>query len=118
MSDYKDLQHKAADLGIKAVGVSKEDLEKQVAEAEAKQGNDPDPKATKPTSPSSNFNAAIVLNKEKREVRRYTLIVHGKNFEELANEFAGARGYTVKLEALEKGVTCPSCGHVFNPKRS
>jgi hypothetical protein len=113
MSDYKDLQHKAADLGIKAVGVSKEDLEKQVAEAESK-----DSEAKKTTSPASNFNAAIVLNKEKREVRRYTLIVHGKNFEELANEFASNRGYTVKLEALEKGVTCPSCGHVFNPKRS
>jgi hypothetical protein len=118
MSDYKDLQHKAANLGIKAVGVSKEELEKQVAEAEAKQGNKPDPEADKAKAPSNNFNAAIVINKDKREVRRYTLLIHGKNFEELANEFASNRGYTVKLEALEKGVTCPSCGHVFSPKRS
>lgn len=32
---YKDLQTKAADLGIKSVGVSREDLEKAIAEKEA-----------------------------------------------------------------------------------
>ena len=37
---YKDLQTRAKELGVKAVGVPRKDLEKSVAEAEAKANNE------------------------------------------------------------------------------
>jgi hypothetical protein len=39
---------------------------------------------------------AVVMN-GKYEVRRYTLEEHGKNFAELANEFASKKGYQIEL---------------------
>lgn len=101
---YKDLQEKAKALGIPHVGVSAEDLKKAVEEAEA---NSPKEEKT------PEHNAAIVYN-GTREVRRYTRDTHGKNFADLATEFATDRKYTVKLEQVKSGIVCPSCGHVIH----
>lgn len=58
-------------------------------------------------------NAVLVLN-GTREVRRYTPALNGKNFVELAEEFASTRGYTTKKVNLEPQTKCPSCGHMFD----
>ncbi len=57
---------------------------------------------------------AVVYN-GSREVRRYSFEDHGKNFNDLAEEFANKRNFTVKLEEVKTGIKCPSCGHVFIP---
>jgi hypothetical protein len=60
-------------------------------------------------------NVAIVEVNGK-EVRKYTLKVHGPEFKKLANEYAShTKGAEVKLVLLEKGVICPACGHEFHP---
>lgn len=59
---------------------------------------------------------AVVMN-GNLEVRRYTLEVHGENFEALANEFASKGNYIVRLEVAKIGIKCPSCGHVFSPSK-
>lgn len=110
---YKELQEKATQLGIKAVGVKREELERLVQEAES---NNTDTPTTEKTSENikEEFNAALVFN-ANREVRRYTLEDHGENFVNLANQYAGHRGFDVDLVKLEPKIICPSCGHGFNP---
>ena len=63
---------------------------------------------------ASKGNTAIVL-RGVHEVRRYDLETHGKNFVELANEFAGQHDYTVRVVDVKKeNVVCPKCGHSFH----
>lgn len=73
----------------------------------------PEKKESKKSSKkSSKINAAIVRN-GRNEVRRYTLYIHGENFEELANEFAQKRDYEVELAEIKPGKPCPACGHMI-----
>lgn len=107
---YKDLQKRASELGIQAVGVSAEDLEKAIKEAEKADSKD----SSEEKKESPKYNAAAVLD-GSREVRRYTLDIHGIKFADLAEQFAGKRGFKVELVDVKPGITCPNCGHVFNP---
>lgn len=113
MTAYKDLQEKAKALDIPYVGVSAEDLEKAIQAKEAGNLTDakgPEPKATKTsTKTTEKFNTAIVKDKG-REVRQYTLEVHGENFAELAQMFAKKKDYTVELKDVKPGQRCPKCG--------
>lgn len=66
-------------------------------------------------SNSSQTNVAVVLRPGNHEVRRYTLDTHGKNFRELAEEFASQRSeYQVKMvKAEDHSIECPDCGKRF-----
>lgn len=74
----------------------------------------PEKKVSGPTkgNQSSPDIEAVVFN-GKYEVRRYSLSEHGKDFVDLAEEFASKRKFTVSFEEIKQGVKCPSCGHVF-----
>lgn len=124
--DYKDLQKKAKELGLPYIGVSRLDLEKAIKEKEASSdvvaNNEAlaqsekmtsEPEATAPAKEAS-YNTAVILNKEGREVRRYSLEVHGEEFVKLADEFAKKNDYKVEFKFVEEGIRCPSCGYVFH----
>lgn len=118
--EYKELQKQAKELGLAYVGVSADDLEKSIQEAQ--NSSEDSPKETKSTSKSkeknvkSEANTAVVLD-GTREVRSYESSIHGKGFKELAHEFADKRGFQVKLENLEVGIVCPHCGKKLNRKK-
>lgn len=123
--EYKELQNQAKELGLSYVGVSAEDLEKSIREANEKteplasiphEGKRAKKTKEKSKVSKSGFNTAVVLD-GTREVRRYDASEHGDDFVELANEFAGKRKYEVKLENVEAGIVCPKCGHGFRPKK-
>lgn len=105
MSNYKALQKQASDLGLKSVGVSQEDLKKNIQEKLAET-------SPKTSHPKEDYNLAII-NDGTREVRRYSLVQHGQDFVDLARQFAQNRGYQVNLAKAKEGVICPSCGHQF-----
>lgn len=125
--EYKELQKRAKELGLPYIGVSREELEKSIKEKEtssdvvAGQGvsNKEDaPSKTSATASAkevSEVNTAFVLDKAGREVRKYSLDIHGEKFADLAYEFAEKNGFSVKLESVKQGIKCPSCGYVFNP---
>ena len=116
---YKDLQDKAKDLGLKYNGVSKKDLEKSIEKAEnkatSKESSDKEDSKSSKVEPK-NANVAVILDK-KREVRRYTLDLHGEDFTKLAKTFAEDNKYDVKLEEVGPSIECPSCGHKFDTKQ-
>jgi len=108
---YKDLQKKAKELGLPYVGVSAEALEESVLKAgavengSAKEEDPENPSNSEPeeqktsgkkTKPKD-FNTAVVYD-GKREVRRYDLETHGEGFADLAEQFAGKKGYSVEFE--------------------
>lgn len=102
--NYKELQEKAKGLGLKHVGVSREDLEKQIAEAEGKEGSNNNSEVTPDTA---------IIYDGKFEVRRYTLHHHGEDFEKIAKDFAKRNNFTVFMENVGDGINCPACGHRF-----
>lgn len=109
MSEYSNLQKEAASLGLKAVGVTKEELKKMIANAEPKQeSTEPEPEKTKSTVVKANI--AIVRDGTK-EVRRYTVNDHGEDFIDLAEVFAGKRKFTVELKYVDFENKCPNCGY-------
>ena len=125
--DYKDLQKKAKELGLPYIGVSRSDLEKAIKEKEAssdvvandealaqseKMSSEPTATALAKEAP---YNTAVVLDKEGREVRRYSFDLHGEKWAELADEFAKKNDYRVEMKSVEEGIRCPSCGYVFHP---
>ena len=120
--NYSDLQKEAKKLGLKHVGVSRENLEKAISEAKGSKAEtavEPAPKAEpaaetpKPKTPE-NANTAIV-SVGKHEVRRYTKKVHGEGFIILAKEFASDReGGIVKVIETKPQVKCPNCGKEFD----
>jgi hypothetical protein len=76
---------------------------------ESKEALSPDIKET------PKFDVAIV-EVDGKEARKYSLKTHGSDFAKLAEEFAShTKGAEVKMLRLEKGVTCPACGHEFHP---
>lgn len=114
MSNYKDLQKEAKELGLKYVGVSAKKLEEAIAEEKGSLVNAPE-EIVEEKAPEVNKKAsAAIIRKGKHEVRRYTIDIHGENFAELANEFAKDReGYVVELIETKPGITCPDCGNVI-----
>lgn len=111
--NYKTLQKEAAALGIKAVGVKKDELEKQVMKALQTEVAVPSPKnqtETKEEPVPKDMNIAIVLH-GKQEVRRYTAQDHGKDFAKLAYQFADKRGDSVSFVKVDFENKCPHCGH-------
>ena len=122
MSDYSELQKKASSLGITSVGVKKEELERLVAEAEGKVATTSTPEPVEPVEPveekpkknKTSHNAAHVYEGRKL-VRTYSIESHGKDFADLAEEFANRSGYIVEYVTIEPKIKCPSCGHNFRP---
>lgn len=77
--------------------------------------NEPDNEtvpASKETAKKVKDNVAIV-KRDRQEIRRYTLAIHGKDFKKLAQEFADQKGYTVETDSISEGITCPNCGRVI-----
>lgn len=110
MSEYSDLQSKAAKLGMTpVVGKSKEELETFIKQANQEiSEKDESPKET------PKYNAAAIMNGTS-EVRRYTLDIHGVDFADLAEQFITKMpDYTVKLIKTEPPIQCPACGHKFS----
>ena len=67
-------------------------------------------------SEKEKFNAILVVD-GKREIRKYSLAIHGEKFAELAERFAKSSGYgTMGISTGDK-ITCPSCGHSFAPRK-
>lgn len=107
---YKQLQKRAKELGLKYVGVSEEDLEKAIAEAEAKK-----PQEEKPAKEKADNKDAVVYNGNHR-VRAYTLEQHGKDYKKLAEQFVShpeREGFEVKYEEVTTRIACPHCGMKF-----
>jgi hypothetical protein len=110
MASYKELQTQASELGIKSVGVSKVELERLIEEAKS----NPTSAAPSETPKKENeFNLAVVSD-NGREVRRFTLEMHGEGFADIAKMYATKRQLKVELFQDNSGVTCPSCGHKFH----
>lgn len=124
MSDsYKDLKKKAKELGLKYIGVSEENLAKAVSEAENTQ-TPPTDTASAPQELSKSeqkrekimmedlngpYNTAVVMNGNK-EIRRYTLEVHGEAFQKMASDFSDKKGYSVVMKEEKPALICPHCG--------
>ena len=133
---YKEIQEKAAELGISpVVGVSQKDLEEKIAKIEGKgapasegstDSQEPPkeeaPKKSKSSKKSSKSketpkndeakpegDIAIVMNGH-REARRYSLKQHGKSFIDNANEYASARGFQIKMTTEVDESRCSECG--------
>ena len=125
--NYKELQKKAKELGLPYIGVSREELEKSIKEKETSSDvvagqeaieRDNMPSETDAAASAkevSGTNTAVVFDKVGREVRRYSLEIHGERFADFAYEFANKNDFSVKLENVKQGIKCPSCGYVFNP---
>lgn len=107
---YKELQEKAKELGLPYVGVSKDNLEKSIEEANvAPQDGEGSAEPEKPAEPEQlqktktekktkkGGTVAIIYN-GNNEVRRYDAETHGDNFADLANEFATKKDYRVEIE--------------------
>ncbi len=139
---YTELQEKAKSLGLPSEGLSKKELEQSIQEAENKNASnsetsentpstepeiepEEEPKTTteevkdnkkpqeKKEAPQKKFNAAIVKD-GSREIRRYTIEDHGKNFAELAKQYADHKGYRVEHAMVEPDIVCPSCHYRFS----
>ena len=119
---YKELQKAAKELGLPYVGVSKRELEESIKTSAIKV--EKKPAKTPPVQPSTDTsteqkaeeikgNTAIVLD-GNREVRRYSLDVHGPKYAKLAQDFIVDRKYTVKYVDVQMMHTCPACGHKWN----
>jgi len=87
----------------------KEENKKEEKKVEGIPANKPAPiKENKAAS----FNTAIVLV-GKREVRRFTVELHGTGFKKLAEQFVSDRkGYEVTMKDVKPGVRCKSCGAI------
>ena len=140
--DYKSLQAKAKELGLKYVGVSEKDLKKSIKEAESKKvkpqykemkSKNYDPKKPLPsdedideqvetvpvesTEPKDvEKNADAVVYHGKRKVRTYTREQHGEDYVKLAEQYIShpeREGYRIEFETVETRLTCPNCGKKF-----
>jgi len=111
---YKKLQDKAKELGLKYVGVSADNLEKAIKEAENKKAatsNEEAPKKSKKVEDRD----AVVYN-GKHRVRTYTLERHGENYVQLAKQYIShpeREEYRIEFETVETRITCPHCGKKF-----
>ncbi len=113
MSEYKDLQAEAKELEIKYVGVSLGELKRMVEQAKSETPNEV-PVETPTEKKKEIPNIAVVKNATKQEIRRYTEEQHGKDFAELAKQFASKHdNYKVVLIEGKPSIVCENCGHVL-----
>lgn len=108
--DYKDLQEQAKELGLKYVGVSKDDLEENIKEATKEEVE------KSPKQESMQENADAVVYDGKREVRTYTFENHGEEYVELAEQYIShpeREGFRIEFETVETRLSCPHCGKKF-----
>jgi len=112
--DYKELQAKAKELGLKYVGVSEKELKKSIKETKVAEPELPpiEENIDPPLEPDAD---AVVYN-GKHKVRTYTIEQHGKNYIKLAEQYVShpdREGYEIKFETVETRLTCPHCGKKF-----
>ena len=121
---YKEIQRKAKELGLPYIGVTKDELLKSIEgtqEPKAGSGlsNPPTDNPPVTTPPVKNEvkskqgekkNTAVVYD-GNREVRRYSLDVHGSKFADLALSFISDRKYTVEFINVQASHICSACGH-------
>lgn len=138
--EYAELQEKAKKLGLPYHRISKEDLEKSIADAEDKKTTKEDaPKENKKDEDASKENDEIKepAHKEKDDspeekedevkepkpnkaivykdslahiVRTFSPEDHGKDFISLANSFAEKKKLSVIFKHVEAPVVCKNCG--------
>lgn len=133
---YKELQEQAKGLGLPYAGVSEIDLKKSIEEALGDAKKAPEapietppvaPKskptqenkkagkgkgATKPTNtePEKKQYDVLIIKKEGREIRKYTLLQHGPEFDTIARTYAEHHGYDIE-ETTEQAIRkCSECG--------
>lgn len=115
---YQELQKKAKELGLKYVGVAKDELEKAIEAAEGNNANAQNSAIRPETADipeaqmekeSTNYNAAYVIGDNKK-ARKYTKEIHGENFVELAYQYATKNKLRVELKNDAKVIVCPNCG--------
>lgn len=114
--NYRDLQRKATSLGIKSVGVSKEDLEEAIKNAESNDTAPGKPSVENKQVNEVSENADAVIYHGKHKVRTYTLESHGENYVELAKQYVShpdREDYRIEFETVVTRLTCPNCGKKF-----
>lgn len=116
------IKDEAKKYGVKTVGVSYEDMLDAIEEAKASPVEEAAEEVVEEVKEvekkeKEDYNAAIVLNSSKNEIRRYTREIHGENFAELAYDLVSKKsdaGYQLELKNVKPGIICPSCGHVIH----
>lgn len=114
--NYRDLQKKAASLGIKSIGVSKEDLEEAIKKAEGGSAVQEKPSVDSRKVDELDENPDAVIYHGKHKVRKYTLESHGENYVELAKQYVShpdREDYRIEFETVVTRLTCPNCGKKF-----
>lgn len=112
--NYKELQAKAKKLGLKYVGVSKEDLIKNITEA--KKENAPEIKEKPASEEDSSERKDAVVYSGKHKVRTYTYERHGEDYVKLAEQYIShpdREDYRIELEGVVSRVMCPYCNKKF-----
>lgn len=133
---YGELQKKAKEIGINSYGLTKKELEEAVnkafsgkkEESEASGVSVDDKSAGNPESSEeakredassheegdkeSEANLAIVL-RNGSPIRTYSLKTHGKDFKQLAQDFADKNKFKVELKTQEEPKYCKNCGHLL-----
>lgn len=132
---YQELQDKAKSLGLPYVGVSRVDLEKSIAEKEGTAENNSTPNGAdqsasqgqennqsqdntnqdKPAEENLDpkYNVAFVEG-DNTKARKYTKLVHGDNFAQLAETYAAKHKLKVRYEVEKPGIKCPNCGTIVS----
>jgi hypothetical protein len=111
MATYKELQEQAKDLGLKYVGVSKEDLEKSIEGAQQDKGE-----SSLSTSENKEEKPDAVVYQGKHKIRTYTFENHGPDYKKLAAQFVShpdREGCRVEMETVYSRTTCPHCHKKF-----
>ena len=114
--NYRDLQRKATSLGIKSVGVSKEDLEEAIKRVEDGDSVDDKLGIENKQADEVGDNADAVIYHGKHKVRAYTLESHGDDYVELAKQYIShpdREDYRIEFETVVTRLSCPHCGKKF-----
>ena len=111
-TNIQKLQSEAKKLGIEGYELMTEaELSAKIEEVKKDLPPTEEPETAKePVKKVEGMNVAVVKNDEGREVRRYTLDIHGKDFASLAEEFADKNGYEIVLVKDREFILCPGCG--------
>lgn len=113
---YKDLQDQAKKLGLKYVGVSAKQLEKDIKEALKVSTSPEAPPKSEDKSKPKDKEADAVVYCGKRKIRAYTLERHGEDYVKLAEQYIShpeREDYRIEFETVETRLTCPHCGKKF-----
>lgn len=130
--EYSELQEKAKELGLPFHRVAKEDLIKSLQEFEAANPNsseaiDPpdddevddapnddatpkDEEVKKESAKTPKVNTVFVHDEAHHVVRTFSDEVHGKDFKDLAHQFATKNGLTYEAKYVAPARICKNCG--------